>query len=117
MSQDSVPTSNINWAELTHAYGPATDVPYLLNMLESDEKSDRKNAMHEFYGNVFHQGTRYPASAAIVPFLTRLAASPAVHDRDQIIGLISSISLGYDHFYVPKGIDIASQRKELEERR
>jgi hypothetical protein len=41
--------------------------------------------MWELCGSVFHQGTRYPASAAIVPFLVALVANPAIYDCDKII--------------------------------
>ena len=97
MSQ-TLPTSfetvGPDWAATYHAYGPATDIPNLLHMLESNELSDRQDAMWELCGNVFHQGTRYPASAVIVPFLVALAANPAIHDRDEIIGLLCHIALG-----------------------
>jgi len=109
--------SPVNWAETTHAYGSATDIPDLLKMLESDEKSERDNARWEFYGNVHHQGTRYPASALIVPFLVKLAANPDVHERYEIIYLINSIAVGYDSLFLPKGMDPVSWRKRLEERR
>jgi HEAT repeat protein len=106
-----------NWAATYHAYGPATDIPGLLQLLESDESLDRMDAMHELCGNVFHQGTRYPASAVIIPFLVALAANPAIYDRDSILGLLCHIALGYDHIYLPGGMDIASERRKLEERR
>src|SRR5262249_1664891 len=108
---------DIDWAKTNHAYGPATDIPDLLHMLESNEKSERQNAMWELYGNVFHQGTRYPASAVIVPFLVALAANPAIHDRGEIIGLICSIALGYDQYFLPAGMALVSLQRNLEERR
>ena len=109
--------SPVNWAETTHAYGPATDIPDLLKMLESDERSERNEARWQLYGNVYHQGTRYPASALIVPFLVRLAANPAIHERDEIIYLINGIAVGYDSSVLPKGMEPVSWRKRLEERR
>jgi hypothetical protein len=120
MSQ-TLPTSfetvGPDWAATYHAYGPATDIPRLLHLLESNELSDRQGARWELYGNVFHQGTRYPASAVIVPFLVALAVNPAIYDRDEIISLLCHIALGYDHAYLPSGMDIVSERKALEERR
>ncbi|MEV4709105.1 hypothetical protein [Actinoplanes sp. NPDC049316] len=54
----------VDWAALTHAYGPAHDVPELL----------REAALSDLYGRIFHQGTVYTATAAAVPFLVELAA-------------------------------------------
>ena len=121
MMSQTLPTSSEavgpGWAATYHAYGPAIDIPSLLHLLESNELSDRQDAMWELYGNVFHQGTRYPASVVIVPFLVALVANPAIYDRDEIIGLLCHIALGYDHAHLPSGIDIVSERKALEERR
>jgi hypothetical protein len=105
---------SIDWAAVRHAYGPATDIPELLSLLESEHKSDRDHAMYEFHGNVWHQGTRYPASVAIVPFLAALAANPAIYERDRIVHLLRDIALGYDHQFLPGGVDIASRRQEFE---
>ncbi|WP_199514582.1 HEAT repeat domain-containing protein [Nucisporomicrobium flavum] len=54
----------VDWAALTHAYGPADDVPGLL----------REAALSDLYERLFPQGTVYPATAAAVPFLVELAA-------------------------------------------
>ncbi|KAH0564818.1 hypothetical protein GP486_001791 [Trichoglossum hirsutum] len=111
----SPPTvDSVNWATLGHAYGPATDVPEYLALLESEEESDRKNAFDALYCTVYHQGTRYSASVAIVPFLVALAANPAVHGRDQLVGLLCNIALGDIRQFLPRGVDIASQRQEVE---
>ncbi|HEV7933469.1 MAG TPA: hypothetical protein VGP70_14320 [Actinomadura sp.] len=53
----------IHWAELEHAYGPAEDVPGLLRALRSESSDERERAVYELYGNIFHQGSRYQASA------------------------------------------------------
>jgi hypothetical protein len=120
MSQAPLPPldpSEVNWAATTHAYGPATDIPDILSKLESDEKSERKNAMWELYGNVWHQGSRYPATVLIVPFLVRLAANPTIKDRDQIALFIPFLALGHDTYDLPDGVDIFAWRERLEKRR
>lgn len=57
----------IDWADLTHAYGRATDVPDQIRALRSADPGIRDKALHSLYGNIFHQGTRFEASAYAVP--------------------------------------------------
>ncbi|MFH8337073.1 hypothetical protein [Streptomyces sp. AM6-12] len=66
----------VDWSALTHACGPADDVPGLLRALCSPEAEQRHKALDALYGNTFHQGSRYPATAAAVPFLVRMGAVP-----------------------------------------
>ncbi|MFI7597906.1 hypothetical protein [Actinoplanes sp. NPDC049681] len=54
----------VDWAALTHAYGPAHDVPGML----------REAALDDLYGSIFARGEVYSATAAAVPFLVSLAA-------------------------------------------
>ncbi len=64
----------IGWAGLSHAYGPAGDVPGLLRALAAGSPADREHALHALYGTIFHQGSRHEATAPAVPFLAGLAA-------------------------------------------
>src|SRR5262244_70574 len=66
----------IPWENLEHAYGSARDVPDLLRNLLNPDPEVRKKTIWALYGNVFHQGTRYPATPYVVPFLIRMCASP-----------------------------------------
>ena len=61
----------IDWAKLSHAYGPATDVPDLLRALVH-RKEARERVQHELYGNVIHQGTVWSASSKVVPFFVEI---------------------------------------------
>jgi hypothetical protein len=67
--------AEIGWSELRHAYGSAEDVPGLLRAVASGDAEAAKNAVHKLYGNIWHQGTVYEATAYAVPFLARLAAA------------------------------------------
>lgn len=107
----------IDWSQLEHAYGPAEDVPGLLRALRSTSTEERAEAMQTLYGNIFHQGTRYEATAFAVPFLARLALDPATIQRADLVQLLGSITVGYDEAYLPRGIDIAGQRAELDKLR
>ncbi|MFJ3306807.1 HEAT repeat domain-containing protein [Streptomyces sp. NPDC086549] len=105
----------IDWAELEHAYGPADDVPGQLRALCADDAQARSKALHALYGNIFHQGSRYPASAAAVPFLARMAADVSLPDRNEHLELLAALAIGYDEAHLPVGLDIAGWRRELAE--
>ena len=104
----------IDWAGLRHAYGPAGDVPGLLRALVSESPAERRRAVHGLYSNVFHQGSRYEATAYAVPFLARLALDPRTPQRDAILHLLVALAIGYDEAYLPGGVDIAGWRASVE---
>ncbi len=85
---------SIEWSALRHAYGAADDVPDLLRAVLSSDKAVRDNAMYELYGNIWHQGTIYEATAYAVPFLIKMLTSPVTPDRASIAGLLASITSG-----------------------
>ena len=60
---------DINWSELSHAYGPATDVPENLRKLLSIDKEEWENAYGELAHSIWHQGTVYSVTEFVVPFL------------------------------------------------
>ena len=85
---------NVDWSALTHAYGPAADVPELIMALAAADRQARKNAYWELYGNIFHQGTRYPATAPAIPFLLELLADPSTPDRHELLLLLTHLVTG-----------------------
>lgn len=107
----------VGWAELEHAYGSAEDVPDQLRALRADDAAARGKARGALYGNIFHQGSRYEASAYAVPFLVSLAVDTGTPDRGDVLALIGSLTVGYDQSHLPQGIDIAGWRAEVEELR
>jgi hypothetical protein len=84
----------IDWASTHHAYGPARDVPGLLRQLLSADDAEREAASYELYGNIWHQGTIYEATALAVPFLFELALDPATPDREVVAVLLGLIARG-----------------------
>lgn len=84
----------VDWNALTHAYGPAGDVPGLIRALTAADRQARKDAYWELYGTIFHQGTRYPATAPAVPFLLELLADPATPDRHDLLLLLTHLVTG-----------------------
>lgn len=85
----------IPWTEIEHAYGPATDVPELLRKLLDPDPKIRSGVLNKLYGNVFHQGTRFPAAPYVIPFLIELCADPAVPARGDILRYWGSLITGY----------------------
>jgi hypothetical protein len=94
----------VDWAAVEHAYGPATDVPDLLRALCFPDPAARKHARHALFGTIVHQGTRYAATAAAVPFLAELAVAPDTPDRHWLVVLLTYAAIGYDAASLPAGI-------------
>jgi len=63
----------VDWALLTHAYGPATTTASELRASTSDNPDERSSAFDALVSSIFHQGSVYPATAAAVPFLIDVA--------------------------------------------
>jgi len=83
---------DIDWSQWTHAYGPATDVPDLLLDLESTDSQEA--AKHELWGNIWHQGTVYPATKHAIPWLIKLLAPESTADRVWILTYLSELAWG-----------------------
>lgn len=107
----------VDWSSLTHAYGEATDVPPLLRSLTSPDGEERDRALYELFGNVWHQGTVYPATAAAVPFLYELLTTPDVPGRAGIAQLLACIADGVGYLAVHAAGDYGEPtwRKILDE--
>jgi hypothetical protein len=87
---------DIPWKSLTHAYGPAEDVPDLLHNLRTAPAGipDEQSPLWHLFGNIWHQGSVYEATAYAVPFLIELAACSLVPDRLGILALLAAIATG-----------------------
>jgi hypothetical protein len=104
---------SIDWALLTHAYGSAGDLPAMLRTLLSPDADARARAEYDLYGNIWHQGSRYEASAYVVPYLVAIAADPATPSREWIIRLLGDLAIGNETREVTSGFDIAGLRRQL----
>ncbi|MEU6293728.1 hypothetical protein [Streptomyces erythrochromogenes] len=83
---------HVHWHDLTHAHGPAEDVPELIRALYADDDAAGE-AIHELYGTIHHQGTVYPASAPAVPFL----AHAVLHVPGRSDALLVLLAVLADH--------------------
>jgi hypothetical protein len=91
---------DVGWETLHHAYGPATDVPQLLRAIASDNAAVRSDAWHYLYGNLWHQGTVYEATAHAVPFLIELSYAPQVAERHLVLAYLGSLARGNSYWDV-----------------
>jgi len=82
------------WKELTHAYGSAGDVPGLLRALRTapPDLEREESPLYHLFGNIWHQGTVYEATAPAVPFLIDIAADPRTPDRAGVLSLLAEIA-------------------------
>ena len=97
----------VGWARLGHAYGTAGDVPDLLRALATDA---HERALDALYGNIFHQGSRYEATAHAVPFLLGLVADPSTPARADLVLFLGALAIGYDEAHLPSGVDVEAWR-------
>lgn len=81
MSNPLVDLESAPWANIQHAYGPASDIPDLLRALTSRDAAAREKARCELCGNIWHQHTVYEATAYAVPFLIRMLGDAQTPDR------------------------------------
>lgn len=84
----------VNWKELTHAFGEASDIPLLIRGLRSHALDEREEALSALYTNIWHHGVIFEASAFVVPFLVELTQHPDVADRDKLLILLAHLATG-----------------------
>tara|TARA_R110002051_G_scaffold141578_1_gene214782 strand:- start:27436 stop:27948 length:513 start_codon:yes stop_codon:yes gene_type:complete len=85
------------WANLTHAYGPAQDIPDLLRLLahSTGQKADYKDEpWFSLWSALCHQGDVFDASYAALPHIVKIAT-----DADGPID--------FSFFQLPAAIEIA----------
>ncbi len=87
----------INWENLEHAYGSAADVPQDLKHLFGTDKEVAKSAIHNFWGNIYHQGTIYEATSYAIPFLIEALNYCPKPTKSSIIVLLAHISNGMSY--------------------
>jgi hypothetical protein len=80
------------WAELSHAYGPADDVPDLLRRMAGADEVDVIAAQEELRACIVHQGGVDTATAPAVPFLGALLADPATVHPGGIVHLLGDMA-------------------------
>ena len=107
--------SSVDWGVLTHAYGPAEDVPDQLRNLANDDPQLREQARDAMRSNVYHQGNRYTATAHTIPFVLGLLADSGTPERAELLELFLSLALGdYRGDLVPEAYRDTLVRQDAE---
>jgi hypothetical protein len=106
--------ATVDWAALTHAYGPASDLPDQLRALASADPSTRAHAYAEVDSKVCHQGSRFEATAHVAPFLIDLADDPRTPDRHRVLKLLAALAIGFDRWCLPASYPVADVRSDVE---
>ncbi|EFX04877.1 hypothetical protein CMQ_5139 [Grosmannia clavigera kw1407] len=106
MSQDEpvdplADIDSVDWAAVAHAYGPATDIPDALRRLQ--QADDVQDAYWVLYGNLYHQGTRYAATATAIPFLYRLLDDPHTPQKELLLEYLTKLAIGANSTQSPMG--------------
>ncbi|MEQ1565302.1 MAG: hypothetical protein ABMA64_06665 [Myxococcota bacterium] len=69
----------IDWSQVEGAYSQQVKhFPTLLQAMTSPIAAVRRSALGTILGEIEHQGSIYPATGAVMPFLLRLLAHPNV---------------------------------------
>jgi hypothetical protein len=90
-----LPLRDARWAQLRHAYGPASDIPDYLTQARSDFTlgTNSESAWFKLWSALCHQDDVYTASYAAVPHLVAIARARAVGGQYEPITLGGSIEL------------------------
>lgn len=81
-------------------------MPGLISDLRSADGEVRSAALYELYGNIFHQGSRYEASAYAVPFLLELVAERTTPARQEVIRLLADLAVGHRNYHLATGFPV-----------
>ncbi|MFF5228174.1 hypothetical protein [Dactylosporangium sp. NPDC000521] len=88
--------TGVAWDRVYGCDGTSEHVPALLEALPDADPRTRARARAELSGHLYHQGTRWHASAVVVPFLVALAGDPATPDRPDLLWMLRKVAIG-DH--------------------
>ena len=91
---------DIPWSRLHHAYGDAADVPPFIRGLTSPDATVVRGALHELFGNIWHQGTVYSATPFAVPFLIEILRAGATSEPLGVLWLLAEIARGDGYYTV-----------------
>jgi hypothetical protein len=92
--------SHVQWHELRHAQGSASQVPGMLSRIAWGDRESAEDALSDL-GQWIGAMTVFDATVATVPFLWELAAMETVKDRVGVLGLLGTI-LARGHAHRPE---------------
>ena len=78
---------DVDWSQLTHAYGAATDTPRWIRALASGKPNQQEDPLCHLGGSIAHQGSCYDATVEAVPFLIEVLEHVA-HAQVDLLNLL-----------------------------
>lgn len=91
---------HVQWHELRHAQGSASQVPGLLSRIAWGDSESAEDALSDL-GRWIAAMSVFDATVATVPFLWELAAMETVKDRAGVLALLGTI-LAHGHAHHPE---------------
>lgn len=93
----------MNWENLNHAYGKASNIPLLLSSLSAypEETNYEEEPWFSLWSSLYHQGTIYSASFAVVPEIVKLI-------------LLAPERVTPSFFSLPTSIEVARKKQKIE---
>ncbi|MFF2171146.1 hypothetical protein [[Kitasatospora] papulosa] len=91
---------HVQWHELRHARGSASQIPGMLSRIAWGDTRSAEDALSDL-GRWIAALAVFDATAAAVPFLWELAAVDTVKDRAGVLGLLGTI-LAHGHAHHPE---------------
>ena len=87
----------------------------MIRAVTSVDKATRREAWHSLYGNLWHQGTIYEATAHAVPFFIELAGNTSVPDREWVLGYLVNLAGGTSYNDVQQSSGLFAERRNAPE--
>jgi hypothetical protein len=81
----------------------------------SADEAVRRQAWHSLYGNLWHQGTIFEATAHAVPFFIELAEQQSVPDREWVLGYLVNLAKGTSFHDVHQSLEIYAEKRSTAE--
>ncbi len=104
---------DIDWSQLLHAYGAASDVPGDIRALVSPDEKSAKDALWRLFGNIYHQGTRYTATAPAIPYLVEAALAVDPKRAARILDLLGAIAEPAADIFLRDDLTVAAFRAHI----
>jgi len=89
------------------------EIPALLHAMWSKKPKLRQQAYDALMSHLVHQGSRYDASAAAVPFLIDVVADPEAPDRYAACQVLRAVAIGDQEYWLTERPDVAAVRHEV----
>jgi hypothetical protein len=102
---------NIDWQNIRHWRGPATNTPNLLRLLASNNPDVRFQAYLDFYDDYFDQQMPHPSLLYSIPFLLDLLRHENLEDKHIILSVLTSLAIqGSNERIIAQRADFGGQQ-------